>query len=110
MKRCVEFIGYRIEEDAVERFEQIKQRVASEAHQLEGLISSTTLSDASDPCAFVDVMVWEDVGSSERSREAFAKLPTTSEFMSMFAGPPVLEARFEAVAGDMVLELLGKRG
>ena len=107
MKRCVEFIAYEIKADSLEDFERIKGRVAAEAHELDGLLSSTTLSDASNPLAFVDVMVWEDAGASERSREAFAKLPTTPEFMSMFAGPPTLEARYEAVAGDMALALVG---
>ncbi len=71
------------------------------------MISSTTLSDASDPCAFMDLMVWRDAEVGARAQAAFEALPTTPTFMSMFAGPPTWVANYEADAGDTSLEFAG---
>lgn len=105
MKRSIQIVAYRIAPEHLESFHTLKTKLIEEAHELDGLITSTTLSDATDPCGFLDLMVWRDAASGARAQEAFERLPSTPRFLSMFAGPPQMIASYEADAGDLSLEL-----
>jgi len=106
MTRCIEHIAYIITPSSLDAFRDIKSKVAAEAHDLPGLISSTTQQSVTDPHAFVDTMVWESKDAAVAGLAAFEKLPTTPAFLGMMAGPPQFMGQYEWTAGDRSLELV----
>lgn len=104
MKRTIQIVAYRIAPEHLGTFHELKSTLIEEAHELDGLLSSTTLSDNEDPCGFLDLMVWRDAEAGQRAQATFEALPSTPKFLSMFAGPPTMVATYEADAGDLALE------
>ncbi len=103
--RCIEHIAYTIKPEHLQDFESIKAQVAAEAHDLPGLISSTTQRSLAADNQFVDTMIWESPEAAAAGNEAFEGLPSTPRFMSLMAGPPHFVGRFTWSAGDAALKL-----
>ena len=103
--RCIQIVAFTVDPTKLERFLAIKARIAAEAHQLDGLIRSTTQQSLTEPNRFVDTMVWSSAEACAAGQAAFEKLPTTPEFLGLMTGPPVLADTFEWVAGDTDLPL-----
>ena len=106
-QRCIQFVAFTIREDQLGAFLKIKAQVAAEAHDLPGLISSTTQQSRTSPQSFVDTMVWESAEACAAGQAAFEKLPTTPAFLGMMAGPPTVADVFDWVAGDTEMALVG---
>ena len=103
--RCIQIVAFTIDPDRLDRFLDIKARIAAEAHGLEGLLMSTTQRSQTSPNVFVDTMVWESAEACAAGQAAFEKLPTTPEFLGLMVGPPVMADTFAWAAGDTVLSL-----
>ena len=103
--RVIEIIAFSIKPECVGDFAAIKAAVAAEAHDLPGLISSTTQRSLREENAFVDTMVWESSEAAVAGLQAFQKLSTTPAFMAVMAGPPSFMGHFAWTAGDQSLQL-----
>ena len=103
--RCIEIIAFTIKPECLQDFAAIKARVAAEAHDLPGLITSTTQRSLEEEGRFVDTMVWESRQAAIAGLKAFEQLPSTPAFLSMMAGPPTFVGHFAWSAGDRVLPL-----
>ena len=104
--RCIEHIAFTIKPECLDEFTSIKAQVAAEAHDLPGLLASTTQRSLAQPNQFVDTMIWEDADAAAAGNKAFEKLPTTPRFLAMMAGPPQFAGRFTWSAGDDALPLV----
>ncbi|MEM6928443.1 MAG: antibiotic biosynthesis monooxygenase [Myxococcota bacterium] len=98
--QCTQIVVYRVRPEALEAFRALKEQLITEAHTLEGLLSSVTLASAEDPHLFVDQMQWTSHEAAAASTPAFERLPSTPRFMGLLAGPPVLAGEFLHAAGD----------
>jgi hypothetical protein len=100
MAFCTEVYVYEIASDRVEEFLTIKDKLISEARSLPGLIQSATFRSDEKENLFIDRMTWKTTDAAREGLKLFGSLPTSGQFMSMMAGPPVVGGHFTLVAGE----------